>query len=375
MIEIAKNKDWDEESQDIPEEEEDEEAASPRAGWRPGGLDEELERAAKSSQPAPDWRDEAFHGDSPAKRNGSEPWSPSPERAGVVEAAETKVAAVTTIDAKPAESPLPFSGDAWAAAMAAGVEDKLAKQTEPVVAEPQPVGAAEPEHDASLPEIEFSTPVAPALTSAHGTPVPASSLAPVVPAPSTEPPNWAAAVPESSWEAEAKRASMLASTWDAPAPVAPTEETQEVSAYSAEQPEAHVEAHSGEEASSAYAGHYQPEPGSVVPEAIPSIDTSAEVAVEPAPSNNWANAWEASPAAPATPEPVVEPVQDVIEAPQPESSASPAAAETTAPPDMDELVARVLGKMNPDVLQKVTREILKPVIEAIIRDELDSKKS
>jgi len=38
-------------------------------------------------------------------------------------------------------------------------------------------------------------------------------------------------------------------------------------------------------------------------------------------------------------------------------------------------VARVLGKMNPDVLQKVTREILKPVIEAIIRDELDSKKS
>jgi len=31
--------------------------------------------------------------------------------------------------------------------------------------------------------------------------------------------------------------------------------------------------------------------------------------------------------------------------------------------------------MNPEVLQKVTREILKPVIEAIIRDELDCKKS
>ena len=44
-------------------------------------------------------------------------------------------------------------------------------------------------------------------------------------------------------------------------------------------------------------------------------------------------------------------------------------------PDMDELVARVLAKMNPEVLQRVTREILKPVIEAIIRAELDSQKS
>jgi len=42
---------------------------------------------------------------------------------------------------------------------------------------------------------------------------------------------------------------------------------------------------------------------------------------------------------------------------------------------MDELVARVLGKMNPEVLQRVTHEILKPVIEAIVRDELDSKNS
>jgi len=31
--------------------------------------------------------------------------------------------------------------------------------------------------------------------------------------------------------------------------------------------------------------------------------------------------------------------------------------------------------MNPDVLQKVTRDILRPVIEAIIQDELNSKKS
>jgi hypothetical protein len=52
------------------------------------------------------------------------------------------------------------------------------------------------------------------------------------------------------------------------------------------------------------------------------------------------------------------------------------AAPTTAaePLDMDALVARVVAKMNPDVLQRVTREILKPVIEALIKDELNSKK-
>ncbi len=42
---------------------------------------------------------------------------------------------------------------------------------------------------------------------------------------------------------------------------------------------------------------------------------------------------------------------------------------------MDEIVAKVLGKMSPDILQRVTREILKPVIESIVRDEINSKKS
>ena len=61
------------------------------------------------------------------------------------------------------------------------------------------------------------------------------------------------------------------------------------------------------------------------------------------------------------------------------AAAQPEEPRATAPeatePNMDELVARVLAKMNPDVLQKVTREILKPVIEAIVRDEMNSKKS
>jgi hypothetical protein len=41
---------------------------------------------------------------------------------------------------------------------------------------------------------------------------------------------------------------------------------------------------------------------------------------------------------------------------------------------MDDLVARVLARMSPEVLQAVTREILKPVVEAMVKEEMKSKK-
>jgi CheY-like chemotaxis protein len=41
--------------------------------------------------------------------------------------------------------------------------------------------------------------------------------------------------------------------------------------------------------------------------------------------------------------------------------------------DMDALVAKVLARMSPEVLQAVTREILKPVVAAILEDELKNK--
>ena len=48
----------------------------------------------------------------------------------------------------------------------------------------------------------------------------------------------------------------------------------------------------------------------------------------------------------------------------------PAAASV---PDMDEIVAKVLARMNPEILQAVTREILKPLVEAMIKDEIHKK--
>jgi hypothetical protein len=38
------------------------------------------------------------------------------------------------------------------------------------------------------------------------------------------------------------------------------------------------------------------------------------------------------------------------------------------------LVANVLARMSPEMLQAVTREILKPVVAAMIREEIASKK-
>jgi CheY-like chemotaxis protein len=52
------------------------------------------------------------------------------------------------------------------------------------------------------------------------------------------------------------------------------------------------------------------------------------------------------------------------------SERMPAAASV---PDMDEIVAKVLARMNPEVLQAVTREILKPLVEAMIKDEIHKK--
>lgn len=49
---------------------------------------------------------------------------------------------------------------------------------------------------------------------------------------------------------------------------------------------------------------------------------------------------------------------------------------TSAPPaasNMDDLVSKVLARMSPEVLQAVTREILKPVVEAMVKEELKSK--
>jgi carbon monoxide dehydrogenase subunit G len=47
---------------------------------------------------------------------------------------------------------------------------------------------------------------------------------------------------------------------------------------------------------------------------------------------------------------------------------------TATKAEVDAMVAKVLSKLSPEVLQAVTRELLKPVIASMVQDELKSKK-
>jgi CheY-like chemotaxis protein len=378
MIELAKGRKWEEES-DEPEEEKEEAEEASSGGWRPEGLGATLEQVATSSQEAPDWRDEAFHGNSPAGSFPSTPWTPSDPQPSFVEAAESHTVAVAAVESKPVGETSPFTGDAWAAAMAAGVEEKLEeiKEVAPAVTPTETVQEQNEEPSESL--AEASSPLQDAVAFEPG---PAVESAPCeLPA---EPANWAAA-PEAAWEMEAKKASLLASTWDQPK-TSPTDETQEVPAYAAEPVTEHIEApaeapieeapYSGEPVAANESEEMATDPGSGEQE------TSSFGTAEP---KSWENTWEAPGALP------VETVMEEVSREMPRAEEAPVSARPSeenvpdrgaeahatppAQPDMDELVARVLGKMNPEILQKVTREILRPVIEAIVRDEIDAKKS
>ena len=47
---------------------------------------------------------------------------------------------------------------------------------------------------------------------------------------------------------------------------------------------------------------------------------------------------------------------------------------TATQAEVDAMVAKVLSKLSPEVMQAVTRELLKPVIASLVQDELKSKK-
>jgi CheY-like chemotaxis protein len=350
---LADDRNWGAHGEEA-EEEHGEEDHSVHEQWRPGGLDEALEKVAIPSvvptavpgSDAPDWRDAAFHGSSPAKSVPPPPWQTGGAKAPAAEAASVEGVAVSTLEAKPAGSPVPFTGDAWAAAMASGVDEKLKREREGKTATEEVV------------EAHAEVPAAPEVVKEAA---PASS--------------WFSAS-STPWETEARKASQLAATWDAPpaeAPVAeaatpheePVEETAAPVVEAEPQPVAATSFYAREE------NIHEPEVAPAVKEATTAPaahednpNETQEVPVYKAPEPSW------SAPAPVVEAPVTEPP-----APAPAPVETPAAVPEARQPDMDALVARVLEKMSPAVLQKVTQEILKPVIEALVKDELNNHKS
>ncbi len=317
--------------EDEVEEEEEEEEQS--ASWRRDGGGEVMEGEPAAGSPVKDWRETAFS-EAPARKMRNESWAPQKEISSLEEAAESeqRVSAMVT-DAPVAATRVPpaaipaFTEDAWVAALnpkTTAVEAATMEAPAPAVHERQ-VAA----------EVHEETPVnTPAKVEAPAEPEkPAAS-------------SWFSSV-ASPWDAEVQKANRLASTWDTPATSVPT-----ASAV----PETVV--YSGAHESAA-----KEDPAATVDALTPVLREEVKAKVEEV----------ALPA--ATVEAIREEAQYVAETAAQEAPAVDTNTNAKAPePSMEDLVAKVLAKMNPDMLQAVTRDILKNVVESMVRDELNNKK-
>jgi CheY-like chemotaxis protein len=328
QAELVPERDW--RDPDAAEEDEEEEE-KPAAAWRPEAAESYSDSG--TSTPSSNWRTGSFE-QIQARKTALQSWEPAEEKPEVVEVAPAASNSVKEAQVAPASIPeapvtgavssTPFPTDSWAAASTPASQEKGSTKTATALEEVARV--AEHERPASGPAVA-GTPEIP-----KSEPETKSSKEP-----------WFS-VPANPWDAEIEKANRLASAWDAATPVAGTpagnngtekaaepvsEETQKVIEQAALPAEA-VEA-IREEAAQVAEGATQ-----VVEQQ--DVDGSSFYA----------------------PEALVE---------------APAAAPATAAPSMDDLVAKVLAGLSPEVLQAVTREILKPVVEAMVKEEMKSKKS
>ena len=333
----ALDRDW--RTAEVEEEEEPEDSDAKPSWRRDAGSEDSHEEVAASDG---GWRDT---GSEESRGHGKKHsvWTPTREKADLAEVAEVRAdvhSAVSDFRNIPAS---PFAGEAWAAAIEAGGQNKTAVAEEehpaPHAADLEAlVGHAEPAaHEQSLvSEIES----VPAPTSheesfvSASEPEPAPKPAPVpmeeqaafVSAAMVEPekqtenqpatPSWFS-TPPSPWEAEAQRASRLASTWDAPIVPARLEAPAELAPATVD-------------ATSSFATTAAPDEIEVLPAGASSV------------------------------------IPEAVQTAREEVSHG-------AEVDMDAIVARVLAGMSPDRLQEVARDLLRPVIETILREEMNKK--
>jgi CheY-like chemotaxis protein len=322
---------------------------------------EEEEEETGSSAWRRDGGGEAFAGEveataekaaSRAKRRES--WTPTREKTQdlLESAAEPEFVSAPPLEIKASGPASVTLADSWA---------------KPVKQEPEPKAA--PVETAPVPAVTrpnaspFEFPPAPVLSSPEVVTVEA-------PAPETTPGNansWFSTT-ASPWEAEAQKASQQASSWDAPAaPVdtAPVKSEETVPALEELQvPDAAPVYDFVSEAPSEEPVYYVPDPGlvgnePVTKDTLPELISDGVIPMEAVETLRQETSYA---------------VESVVQQAQ-EGPADNSVKGASATPDMDALVAKVLAKMSPEMLQAVTREILKPVVEAMVREEISSKKS
>jgi len=332
-------RDWNSgDKEDEVEEEEEEESTG---SWRRDAGDAMGEEEAAATGPVKDWRETAFS-EAPARKMRNDSWAPQKEISRFEEAAESEqsVGAMVT-DAPAAESPAaavpaaPFSGDAWAAA-------RTHKTAVEAAAMEEPAPLKEEVRELAPSEIQAKV----------SSEAPASAPAIAEPAPESEKPaatsSWFSSV-ASPWDEEVQKASRLASTWDTPAASTPVESA----------PAAHSAAET-----TVYVG---------ASEEVVRGDLEATVDSLPALSDEVKSKVVEAALTPATVEAIREEAHQVAETAGQQAPAVDTS--TKAPePSMEDMVAKVLAKMNPEMLQAVTRDILKNVVESMVREEMNAKK-
>ena len=344
--EFTMEHDWrDREQEGMDAQEEDEEEP---AGWRPEGTaDVEVEQAPaaqakKSKSSANDWRMGGFEAVSKARSTG---WEPEEETPAPVETlAPAASGRVPEAPVTPPPAPVQPMHPAKP------VQEVTPVPSKPFVTETwtppaAPVMPAAPATSLTASETRVTETATAVVEEKPG----ADSEAKPAPEKKDGKDAWFS-VSSSPWESEIQKASQLASTWDAPTVPVP-KNGHEKTAQVSQETQAVIEE------------------AALPPAAVEAIREEAAHAAEDATfileTAETASSEGGSFYAREEDE-VLEPNSPPPQAPNPASTPSP---------NMDDLVAKVLAKMNPEVLQAVTREILKPVVEAMVQEELKLKKS
>ena len=332
---IAPERDW---GHGAPEEEEEAEEEDSKSGaWRSNTIDETANDAPAGQT---DWREAAFAG--VVAEKSYQEWAPSVEKNSLA-ISEEEAAEVAKRQQPYAPESAARGPEDWSKAIDA-IFHKPEEMPEPAPPPAAEVQAAPEMAEGPVAQVSEPEPPAPAPELKAETATPESNAAIN---------SWMAGA-LSPWEAELQRANQLSSTWDA-ASIAPA-------AGEEEPPASEALLNSGLMATAREQVVEAIEEAQALP-----LSQSAPVEAAPAQIESLY-----SPEPPGEMHADQQPVAQAASELEPAAPAAPSPA-ASPEPDMDELVAKVLAKMNPEVLQAVTREILKPVVEALVKDELGKK--
>jgi CheY-like chemotaxis protein len=356
------------------EEEEEPEETSKTGSWRISSAIEETVSETPAGQT--DWREAAFSGigsgagSEAAQTSG---WAPSIEKNSLAITEEEAAELARKRDALPAIGSSPVPED-WRKA----IEEILPSIPQPIREEPvqqtieealdEPFFAPAPPPPPAISKVAVPDVELPEIAAVEVEPSEAASSA--QPETNQNANSWMAGA-VSPWEAELERANQLASTWDT-AKIATDQPVEENSAT-----EAFLDP-----TSSAYESSVESAVEPSIVEASPTEESLlSPAATEHVPAiesllttetKEFLQEETAHVVAEELPLELEQASEQQVSAYASQATSEPAAAPSPAP-NMDEIVAKVLAKMNPEVLQAVTREILKPLVEAMIKDELTKK--